>query len=242
MRIISNFKDYYDVGMGLGQDTGLVYKRFPREVLEKYRVSYTGPSERYKYNYSMDYEPGVLGFCGKLYSFVTVSMPPASGQPADPKICYKIEEVDNWVESHFKKKQFEQYMEPINGKYTIWQKDRVWKGPYREWLTKHIGYTGEPGEDYRKIFEREYSPIFFAGKTRWNTEQKRYERPLVFDGSLKDFEFFRVMDPYQTFQEISQFLGSLAKPQKEIPLLDDQTMAEIKGFDKWSFRKPPSKK
>ncbi len=243
MRIISDFKDYYDVGMGLGYDSDLVYKRFPREVEDKYRVPYTGPSDRYKYQYSMDYTPGIIGFCGKLYSFVTISMPADStGVRADPKICYKIEEVDNWVENHFKNKTFEEYQEPINGKYTIWDKSRTWKGPYRKWLTDQLAFSGIENQDYAKIFEEQYSPIFFAGRQRWDAEKKRYHRPLVFDGCLKDFEFFRVMDPYQTFQQIAMFMGNLAAPEKPIPELDDVTMAEIKGFNKESFRKPPSGK
>ena len=38
------------------------------------------------------------------------------------------------------------------------------------------------------------------------------------------------------------FISNLAVPLKPIPKIDDKTMAEIKGFDKWSFRKEPGKK
>jgi hypothetical protein len=33
----------------------------------------------------------------------------------------------------------------------------------------------------------------------------------------------------------------MASPEKPIPKIDDKTMAQAKGFDKFSFRKPPKK-
>jgi len=63
---------------------------------------------------------------------------------------------------------------------------------------------------------------------------------LTLNGELKKFEFFRVLDPFQTFQELYMYLGGLAVPDKPLPKLDDKTMAEIKGFNKYSFRKDKS--
>lgn len=31
-------------------------------------------------------------------------------------------------------------------------------------------------------------------------------------------------------------------PEKQIPAVPDKVMVGAKGFDKWSFRKPPSKR
>ena len=38
------------------------------------------------------------------------------------------------------------------------------------------------------------------------------------------------------------FLGGLAVPLKEIPTVPDKIMVGAKGFDQWSFRKPPQVK
>lgn len=62
---------------------------------------------------------------------------------------------------------------------------------------------------------------------------------IEYNTRLKDLEFYRKFDAYQAFQEIAMWLGNQAEPRKPIPVLDDVTMAEIKGFDKWSFRTPP---
>ena len=47
------------------------------------------------------------------------------------------------------------------------------------------------------------------------------------------------MDTYTAYQEIQMLLGNLAQPNKPIPEIPDKDMVSIKGFDKWSFRKPP---
>ena len=44
-----------------------------------------------------------------------------------------------------------------------------------------------------------------------------------------------------SFQELFQWHSNLASPEKEIPYIDDKTMAEAKGFNKYSFRKDKSK-
>jgi hypothetical protein len=38
------------------------------------------------------------------------------------------------------------------------------------------------------------------------------------------------------------FMNNMALPMKPIPVFDDVTMAESKGFNKFSFRKDPIKK
>jgi len=56
---------------------------------------------------------------------------------------------------------------------------------------------------------------------------------------LKGLDFFKVIDTYTAFQELQMFLGGMARPNKPIPQVPDKDMVSIKGFDKWSFRKPP---
>jgi len=49
----------------------------------------------------------------------------------------------------------------------------------------------------------------------------------------------KIISPYQAFQEISMFIEMLGNPEKPIPQPSDDVMRDIKGFDKWSFRKEP---
>lgn len=64
----------------------------------------------------------------------------------------------------------------------------------------------------------------------------------VINYSLKDAGFFKVKDVRSTYQELLMWFNNQAKPEKPIPHIDDKTMAEIKGFDKFSFRKDPQRK
>jgi len=94
-------------------------------------------------------------------------------------------------------------------------------------------------EKHRELFEQERCPIFVAESHETDRITWKAVGTITFNPCLKDYDFMRVFDPYQAFQEISMFMGNLAEPRKPIPAIDDKTMAEIKGFDKWSFRKPP---
>ena len=61
---------------------------------------------------------------------------------------------------------------------------------------------------------------------------------LTINPELKPLEFYRRYDCYQCYQEISMYVGGvLGNANPSIPHIDDKTMAEAKGFDKYSFRK-----
>ena len=56
-------------------------------------------------------------------------------------------------------------------------------------------------------------------------------------------EFYKVIDAFTAFQEISMFIGGvLGIGEKEIVEIEDKYKIGQHGFDKWSFRKEPSKK
>ena len=76
----------------------------------------------------------------------------------------------------------------------------------------------------------------------WAIEQRHDGLYVCYNCSLRDYKFFKVMDTVTTYQEIAMFLGGLATPQKPIPVPSDKDMVSIKGFDKFSFRKDPTKK
>lgn len=65
---------------------------------------------------------------------------------------------------------------------------------------------------------------------------------LTYNECLRQYEFYKIVDPFLAFQEISIFLNNIARPMKPIPEIDDKLLAEAKGFDKWSFRKEPTKR
>lgn len=64
---------------------------------------------------------------------------------------------------------------------------------------------------------------------------------VVINPQLSDVEFFRCLEPYQAYQEISMFLGNLAAPERKTVVIEDKYRIEQHGFDlKQSFRKRPA--
>jgi hypothetical protein len=73
------------------------------------------------------------------------------------------------------------------------------------------------------------------------TDYHSYEVSL--NCSLKEYQFYKVLDPFTAFQELAMFVdGYLAFPGNEMIEILDKYKIESHGFDKMSFRKHPTKK
>jgi len=71
----------------------------------------------------------------------------------------------------------------------------------------------------------------------------RNNRKFFINPVLKDYEFYKIFDSYQAFQEIQMFIsGVLGSKEKDIIMIEDKYKIASHGFDKWSFRKEPEKK
>lgn len=76
------------------------------------------------------------------------------------------------------------------------------------------------------------------------TPQSRYETGynVTLNGSLKDIQFYKVLDAYSIFQELQMYIdGCLTYPGNEMYEIEDKFKIEGHGFDKRSFRKDPTK-
>ncbi len=79
-------------------------------------------------------------------------------------------------------------------------------------------------KDYKIHFDK--APIFVI----------HYDA-IEYNTQLKNYKFFRVKPIVPAFQELEIWVGNIAHPEKNIPKIPDKTMLQIKGFDKFSFRK-----
>jgi len=68
------------------------------------------------------------------------------------------------------------------------------------------------------------------------------QHTICYNSRLKELDFAKIFNPIKAYQEITMFMNNLAVPIKPIPKISDVTMAEAKGFNKYSFRKDPTKK
>lgn len=148
-----------------------------------------------------------IGFAGKIYPFVYYCT--SRGQR---KYFYLYKEWKNargtGQVKNWIKRTFEEYRKSsIQRDYDKWQNGISQKEP-----------------SVAKWFDK--APVFVY-----------YKDEVVLNPCLRPLEFFRIFDPYTAYQELFMYLSNLARPLKPIPEIDDKTMAEAKGFNKFSFRK-----
>lgn len=104
---------------------------------------------------------------------------------------------------------------------------------FKNWFLKNTKTDDSYNIKYKTpivLFQNYYgtSKCGWGGKTILN--------PL-----LKDIQFYKVMDPFTTFQNIEMFIGSMlcTERQPKPDNVEDKYKIEQKGFDKkFSFRKP----
>lgn len=225
MRIISSFKDYYDVGQQYGAfaDDGLEYIREPRlDTKVKFRPLFT------RYTGTGDYKVTsiVIGFCGKLYRALMIN----------DDICYTIAQVDSLVEKIAKKWEVTAY------KRAVGERGRLLYFIRR----RHVKQFFEPTKG--KLIDKEPAYVERLARTRRcpvfvYSAVGDSQGDTTFNCRLGAVEFFRIKDPYTAYQEIQMFMANLAFPNKPIPKVSDADMLEAKGFDnKFSFRKDKKSK
>jgi len=118
------------------------------------------------------------------------------------------------------------------GKSQRW--NRYWGKPKS---LKKIYESYAKSEDFLSIFKEHNVPCFA-------TYTKNGERDLVLNPCLKDYEFFRCIDPHTAYQEIDMYIGNflLNTEDPDMPVGSDVVVAQSKGFDKFSFRQDKGSK
>ena len=223
MRIISDFRDYYDPVQATGQDRTLLYLRTRKEIVDPGSFPKSGWYPDYVLSrYNARVVIRTIGFCGTIYPLVEFSF--SSKTDVQRKdYCYTVDEIDSVLRETLRHRELEAYLAKPRRKWRVGSLSR-------QWIAKFFSECEEKKIAYRNIFIDNHCPVFV--KTR----------SIVLNEQLQQFEFCRIVDTFQAFQEIAGYLDNLAQPRKEIPTISDKDMVGIKGFDKWSFRKPPSKK
>ena len=78
----------------------------------------------------------------------------------------------------------------------------------------------------------------YVNRNSWKWEGNHSK--FIITPLLKNYEFYKVFDSFQAFQEVMMFMGGvLGRGEKEIVEVADKYKIGQHGFDKWSFRKMP---
>lgn len=234
MYIISKHKDYYDGVVGsVGMDKTLVYERTTNEIEDdklmpkEFRFKEQGHFRRNENPFlnvgylHIDKQKTkkytektffIVGFCGKLYM--------------------------GW-KFYYDNKEYNEYdiLSDVQKTDVVYGYENA-----KEFLEN--SYWGSSLEDDIKYVET-YNPtnLFRELKTPVFIHETRRQNALIINPILKDWEFYKVVDAFTAFQEISMYIGGvLGVGEKEIIEVEDKYKIGQHGFDKWSFRRKPSKK
>jgi len=244
MRIVSPFHDYYDVIQGQGQDLTLVYPRIPEEVPAGYRdprrafqvvaergeETKTEKKERipsfpigpHHYQWrqcKLHADTYVVGFCGKIYPVIKLAVW-VPGQDAEA-FCFNLEHVDKFIEANFHKKEIEGYHRSNRRGKRYWRHRSPWNNEVsRRTFRKTFEAFAEKQDAYADFFEKKKCPVFV----------RDYRQEIItYHACLRELEFYRVIEPYTAFQELSMYWGGLAQPSRPIPEVTDKDMVTAKG-------------
>lgn len=222
MRIISSFRDYYDIPLAFGQDADTVYVRktfalggqlakpfIPTERLDSL--------ERTGRHYLMRTEPFVVHFCGQRFAGLRIiTMPFGDAPPRADFFAY----------------QWETAVAVYQSMGVDLFKERFWRWR-RGWEDVKAWMVDAPSP---RMLEMGAAIIAVTrdDKGDWKAELNPFLKPL---------EFYRVMPPYQAFQELSMWIGgTLPAKDADMATVADRDRIAQHGFDKWSFRKQPEGK
>lgn len=232
MYIISKHKDYYDGVVGsIGIDKTIVYerslniidtdsekpkefkrKKFPWNDKNQFIDACQLELDHTKNHNFNDISGFVVGFCGKLY--------------LGWKLVRSKDVWSNNVNGYIKHNE----TKIVYGYENVI--DYVKEKDYSNHMVNYINYVNN--YDPIHIFRDIKAPVFLYD----NYRNHRNDSIFYINPILKDWEFYKVVDSFTAFQEISMFIsGVLGVGDKDIVEVDDKYKISGHGFDKWSFRK-----
>lgn len=251
MRIISEFKDYYDSSLIYGIDPNIIFIRKQISYNFEYnkndeKVYLPGELNKYVntfielfkhtpghirhmrgnrfYNYdTKDIRSCFIGFCGKLYPAFKLL----------DTVYYSPEMLINNITDKDLKNQLinitrEELKSDIDKEYDYlfrWEENAL---TYKSWNN----LLKECDKNYDDIFITMNSPIFMVDRFEYN----KYK--LTINPQLKPLNFQKIKNNVEAFQDIGMYLGNqLVKKNNPVINISDEIMRDEKGFDKWSFKK-----
>ncbi|HRK33548.1 MAG TPA: hypothetical protein PLJ47_03045 [Candidatus Hydrogenedentes bacterium] len=267
MRIISDFKDYYDSALGFGIDPNVRYMR-KREVLERTGGCETWMAEKKALPPLFGPLQTILDLMGSLphrlnaninahyqreYSLEIPTMVKVIGfcgllYPAieiDGKTFFYVEKVASGLSPDFLKK----YRLDAEKLDAILQQKRTKSPPWKTEFLTTLSWTKRceeiAGKRFDNIFIEMGAPIFMIEREHQNIRRDRSHGPTrpdmvryAINPFLKPHDFQKVFGPAEAFQELAMYVGNqLARQPDPISTVSDEIMRDQKGFDKWSFRR-----
>lgn len=235
MLIVSKFHDYYDTALAHGVDKTCVYNRItektPGTKEDESGLSSLGWCKRDENPWrSKECEflfQCVVGFAGNLYPM----MYHALGQP-DPDadgsstFMYDVKSCMGFLDETFPETR-----KRDNDKKFEW----AWKLDMSDRSIEEF-YQPEKYKRLEQIFTEKKVPVFIVRKRRTGVV-------IETNPVLKAYEFMKVKDSYTAMQEIHMYLaGVIGMADRDTAEVGNDDRLKQRGFNKYSFRKDPTKR
>lgn len=225
MKIISKHKDYYDgICQSLGIDEHIVYVRENKEIEDQFQYYlpyYENIESNKKYRIFTQYKFTIIGFAGKLYPLLII----IPGLNNDLKTIKYVYDLDKIKEVH----------------------NKLWN-PKHKWV-----YINHKWEDYVALLNNKTILNYFhqykigsfilGKKDRYQYWTNNPVYILELEPVLNDIEFYKVIDPFTAFTEMSMFISEQLNTEIDSYPMTDIQKVRSKGFDdKYGFRTRPKDK
>lgn len=251
MKIIGGH-DYYDSALAYGQDNEVVFVRQTVEHLGRTCPLYRGYSDRilkdnYRWSnggYSSEFTIKINGVHSKLilipvvvyigskrYGGIQVSGEYTSDIPID--VFWSYSSFKEYINSHGY-----EIANPEKEKYS-WYTPVIEEEVF-DTLEKFFTPSEATVEQLNWLVNNRVAIAVWRGDTFRSYGRSEDDRKWKCNVStLKDLFFYRAVDAFTLFQELSMFVGGVLprNPNPMVEITDDKVKVEKHGFDKWSFRK-----
>jgi len=247
MRIFSKFHDYYDKVLSYGIDPNVIYERKEEDITEIVdKNPYIKDTLSQIHDNIFDFKierinspelqiifKNIILFCGKIYFCI--------------KISYKVRGVEQYIDTiHEYIYTFDTFERAINKYSKINLEYGIPSGIFDGSRGKLI----EASKRFKSLFDRQGvtsdiiipfhfeldSPIIVIDYDMLFTYKRKIN--IYKDKKLKDVEFFKAVNPFKAFQELSMFIGGVMGGKSPITIeVSDKDRIAKHGFDKFSFRK-----
>ena len=271
MRLITKTHDYYDSLQRLGGDPTHIYNRTPKivsdctwsnfgpvayEFTQKFLTPNYQRDKQYTQKIGMPYLRGrdtlqfcIVGFCGRFYYVLHYR---------DMNHEVKCQRTGK-IHTISVCKTYYSHQEALDCPYLLSLcGKKILKGHNQfMWLGEVFPYS----QNRDQIFIDLKAPTFvWLRDDHWSIGDGRVfctNYPLSYDiiksgasdtpsmpSSRPDnLEFVKVVDPYTAWQELSMYVGNvLSNNEPDMASISDISMRDKKGFDRLSFKTPPTKK
>ncbi len=227
MRIISSFHDYYDCVAKQGVDQSLLYIR------EETAIDFVLPTSNWRERnclFSDYYLQATTCFVGgKFHTILQWLLP--NTERIEWLWVRDEQELQEEIQQRCSKDAIKHYM---HSRHNYERFQYGFKVPIRKRVIEGLAFLENQHPFIAAAAEKHHAPILIHNHY-WRTKHGKHFALL--NGKLSNYNFQKTIDPWTCFQDIAVWLGAQASPEKPIPTIDDKTMSEAKGFNKYSFRK-----